>query len=107
MSRENGDSKRHRMLVSLAVFWLFLVGFLLLQSWPDLPRSTLQWLLFVALGPPLYVLGECLFSWLFSPAHGQAISKRTFSVVRIAIALPVVLGVFALSWWLSWLLSKP
>jgi len=106
MSQETGGRKWHRALCSLAVVWLFLVGFLFLQSWPNLPRSNLQWLLFVALGPPLYVLGEALFGWLFSPVHGHAISRRTFSVVRVAIVLPVVFVLFALSWWLSWLLSK-
>jgi hypothetical protein len=95
------------MLFSLALLWLAVAGWLLLQFWPDIPHSKVQWFLFVALGPPLYVLGEGLFTWLFSPAHGRAISQRAFSVARIAIALPVVLGVFALSWWLSWFLSKP
>lgn len=91
----------------IAVVWLIVAGFLFVQLWPDIPQSKAQWFLFVALGPPLYVLGESLFSWVFSPAHGKAISDRTFSFRRIAVALPIILAVCVLCWWLSWLLSSP
>ena len=106
MSFPNYGRNLPRTLLSLAVLWLVVAGLLLLQFWPAIPHSKVQWFMFVALGPPLYVLGEGLFTWLFSPAHGRAISNRAFSFARIAIALPVVLGAFALSWWLSWLLTK-
>ena len=96
-----------RLLRVLAVVWLVVACFLLLQLWPDIPQSKGQWFLFVGLGPPLYVLGEGLFTWLLSPAHGKAISGRTFSVTRVAVALPILLAVLALCWWLSWLVSKP
>ena len=94
-----------RWLPAFAAIWLVLVALLAIQAWPDLPRTTGQWLLFVALGPPLYVLGEAFFAWLFSPTRGHSISPKQFSVARIAIALPVVLALFALSWWLSSLLG--
>jgi hypothetical protein len=90
-----------RWLPAVAVVWLFLVALLAVQAWPDLPHTPGQWLLFVALGPPLYVLGEAFFAWLFSPARGRSTSPKQFSVARIAVALPVVLALFALSWWLS------
>ena len=96
-----------RLLPVLAVVWFVIACFLLLQLWPDVPQSKAQWFLFVGFGPPLYILGEGLFAWLFSTAHGKAISDHAFSVSRIAVALPIVLTVFVLCWWLSWLVSKP
>jgi hypothetical protein len=96
-----------RTLSAVALLWLMIGGFLLLQLWPELPHSTAQWLAFVALGPPLYLLGEGFFTWLFSRGHGEAISSSGFSVRRIAIALPAVLFVFIVCGWLSWLISRP
>ena len=90
----------------LALCWLLIAGYLTIQLWPDLPHSSLQWFLLVAFGPPLYVFGELFISWLFSPKHGQAISTREFSLVRILLALPIVLALFAFSWWVSWLLTQ-
>ena len=90
-----------RWLPAFAAIWLVLVALLAVQAWPDLPRTTGQWLLFVALGPPLYILGEALFTWLFSSARGHSISSKRFSMARVAFALPVVLALFAASWWLS------
>lgn len=94
------------LLPALAVGWLLVAGLLLFQLWPNLPRTSLQWFLLVAFGPPLYVLGEGLLSSLFSPKDGLAISDRGFSLVRVLLALPVVLAVFACCWWLSWLLAQ-
>jgi hypothetical protein len=94
-----------RTLLAGAVVWLFIAGFLAVQLWPDLPHSALQWVFLVVLGPPLYVLGETFFGWLFSPEHGAAISRRRFSIKRIAVVLTIVLAAFAVSWWLSWLLT--
>jgi hypothetical protein len=95
-----------RALLVVALAWLLVAGFLALQFWPDLPQSKLQWILLVIFGPPIYVLGESFFGWLFSQRHGQSVSSRTFSFKRILIALPVVLAFAALSWWLSWLLTR-
>jgi hypothetical protein len=95
-----------RRFIALAIAWLLVAAFLVFQFWPDLPKSYLQWLLLVVFGPPLYVLGEAFFGWLFSLRHGQSISPRPFSPIRILVALPVVLAFLALSWWLSWLLTR-
>ncbi len=81
--------------------WLFIAGFLIIQAWPDLPHTSLQWFLLVAFGPPLYVLGEGFFGWLFSPKYGKAISAREFSFVRVLLALPAVLAFVAFCWWVS------
>jgi hypothetical protein len=96
-----------RTLVGGAVAWLFLVALLVLLFLPNLPQSALQWVLLVVLGPPAYVLGEAFFGWLLSREHGTAISRRRFSIKRIAVLLLVFLAVFALSWWLSLLLTAP
>ena len=94
------------MLVLGALAWLFVAGLLAVEFLPDLPHSKSQWLLFIAFGPPLYVLGEAFFDWMFSTKHGQAISPRGFSVARVLIALPVVLVLIALSWCLSRIFAK-
>lgn len=94
------------MLPAIAAVWLLVGAILVLQLWPDLPRSTQQWYLLFAFGPPLYVFGEAFFGWLFSAAHGRVVSERRFSVARIAIALLVGVALFALSGWLSWRLAS-
>jgi len=88
-----------RLLLVLALFWLGLAAFLAFQFWPRVPHSVLQWVLFIALGPPLYLLGEAFFEWLFSRKHGHAISPHRFSVKRILFALLVLVSLCALSWW--------
>jgi hypothetical protein len=51
--------KKHmgRLLLPLAVR-LLIAGVLLVEFWPAVPRSKLQWAFLVGLGPPLYLLGE-------------------------------------------------
>ena len=95
-----------RLLVPFALVWLVAATILAFQFWPELPQSKLQWALLVIFGPPLYVIGEAFFGWLFSKAHGESVSPSNFSLKRILIALPVVLAFFAISWWLSWLLTR-
>jgi hypothetical protein len=94
------------LLPALAFLWLVIGSLLTFQLWPDLPHTKLQWFLLIAFGPPIYILGEAFFGWLFSPKHGQAISHREFSLVRVLLALPILLALFALSWWVSWLLTQ-
>jgi len=94
-----------RILLVGAAVWLVVAGLLVVQLLPNLPRSTLQWVLLVGLGPPLYILGEGFFGWLFSDEHGAAISQKRFSIKRIGVALAVTMAVFGLSLWLLSLLS--
>ena len=105
-SGNRGGSKIRTLLV-IAVLWLAVAAFLAFQFWPDVPHSALKWVLFIVFGPPLYVLGEEFFGWLLSAKHGATISQHRFSAKRILIALPLFLAVFALSWWLSLLISSP
>lgn len=97
--------KKFSSLSVLALTWLFVAALLTVQLWPDLPHSKLKWFLLIAFGPPLYILGESFFGWLFSSGHGSDISRRKFSLVRVLLAFPIMLALFALSWWVSWLLA--
>ncbi|MFZ2652078.1 MAG: hypothetical protein WA210_18425 [Burkholderiaceae bacterium] len=107
MSEGTAVRKWVRWLPALAILWLLIAAFIAVQLWPQLARSQLQWLVLIALGPPFYVLGEAFFGWLFSEAHGRAISTRRISVTRIAVALVLGVAWVALCWWLSWLLTRP
>jgi hypothetical protein len=88
----------------IAVGWLGIAGFLVLQAWPEVPYEKTGWLILIALGPPFFVFGEALFSWLLSPKHGGAISQNRLSGLRVLLAFPLALTWFALCWWLSLLI---
>lgn len=107
MSHDQRAGSWSRTLLVGAFAWLSLVALLVFWLLPNLPQTALQWVLLVVLGPPAYVLGEAFFGWLLSREHGAAISRRRFSIKRIAVLLLVFLAVFALSWWLSLLLTAP
>jgi len=66
-----------------------------LEIAPHFPQTTLQWALLIVLGPPLYVLGEALGAWVFSPERGYRISPKSFSILRLVFALMIVLLVLA------------
>jgi hypothetical protein len=74
MQLEN-TAKRFQFLIGLAVVWLVVAGLLILQIWPDLPKTDLGWFLLVVVCPPAYVVGEGFFGWLFSEKHGKEISE--------------------------------
>jgi hypothetical protein len=89
---------RH-VVIGAAVSWLFVGALLLLELWPNVPQSVAGWVLFVAVGPPLYVLGEAFADWAFSARHGAAISGARFSLRRVLVALLVSLVFLAAYWW--------
>lgn len=105
MSKDERARSWPRTLLVGAVVWVLLAAFLVVLGLPNLPQSALQWVLLVLLGPPVYVLGEGFFGWLFSRKHGMTISQKRFSIKRIAVALSVCVMIAALIWWLSWLLT--
>ena len=90
-----------RLVVVVAALWLLVAGFLVVEFWPQLPRTGKQWAIFVGLGPPTYVALEGAFGWLFSRRHGEAISAKQFSIARVLVALLVVVSVVGTYWWLS------
>jgi hypothetical protein len=101
----NAERSWSRTLLVGAIVWLGIAGLLIVQLWPNVPLSTFQLAFLVGFGPPLYVLGEGFFTWLFSPEHGAAISQKRFSIKRIAVALPAAVAALGLSSWLFWLLT--
>lgn len=104
MNDEKQGQRRLWLPFVVVVVWFFLVGLLALSVWPNLPRSKF---LFIALGPPLYLLGEGFFGWLFSEKHGRAISQSKFSGARILIALVVILAFLFILYGLPLLLAIP
>jgi hypothetical protein len=91
-------------LGAVAACWLLIAAVLILEFWPDLPRTHTGWFTFIVVGPPLYVLAEAFGGWLFSERHGKAISPKPFSVLRVLIALVVVLVSVGMIWWISTLI---
>jgi len=88
-----------RVVLFGAAGWLFVVALLLLQFWPQVPQTFAGWVVFIALGPPVYVLAEALAGWLFSERHGAAISRARFSPLRVLFGLVVSLVFLAAYWW--------
>ena len=91
------DSRLAKVLVWGAVAWFFILGLVPLQIAPHFPASALVWALLFVAGPPLYVLGEALGSWLFSTESGHQILPKGFAVLRIAYALVIMLAFVALT----------
>ena len=89
-----------------ALLWLAVASIAAFTLLPHLPQNSLQWVLLVIFGPPLYVLGETIGSGLFSSEHGQAISSRRFSIARIAVALLIAVPILAVCLALSWLYGR-
>jgi hypothetical protein len=83
------------MIVILAV--------VILQSYPNLPSTVLEWVFLLVLGPPLWFLGEWFFGKVFSPERGRRMSDKRFSVKRISFALIIVLPLFLAIYILSYL----
>ena len=95
-----------RTILLGACAWLLVAGFLVFQFWPHLPKSGPQWVLFVMFGPPVYVLLEGIFDWLFSEKHGRAISEKKFSGARIMVALSAIVAAFTLCGMFVWLAGR-
>lgn len=53
------------LVLFIAFLWVFIAGLLMLMLWPDWPHTPIQWLLFLGLGPPVYVLGEAFLAGCF------------------------------------------
>ena len=105
MQRES-RVKPLQFLFRLAVAWFFIVGLIILQQWPDLPKTELGWFLLIVAGPLLYIAGEGFFSWLFSEKHGKEISNKQFSFLRVVIAVIVVTVLFGLGIFISSILKQ-
>jgi hypothetical protein len=87
-------------LIGLSIGWTVVAVFGLAQIWSHV-GSWREAALFFAFFPPFYVAAEAANSWLLSPAHGQAISPRQFSWLRILVALPIAAAWLGLSWFFA------
>ena len=67
----------------------------MLTIWPTVPQSPVGWIVFFVFAPPLYVLGEVLFEYLWSTKLGRAISDHPSRFVRITAG--VVFGCILLA----------
>jgi hypothetical protein len=105
MMSENSP-KRIQLLLGLAAVWLFVAGMLILQLWPDLPKTDFGWFLLIVFGPPVYVAGEGFFGWLLSKKHGNRISNKQFSLLRVVLSLVVMLLVIGLGILVSSILKQ-
>ena len=103
MSRTTKSRPRLSALLPIALVWMIVAGLLVVSFWPALPSTWLQWLLFIAFGPPVYVIGEEFFGWVFSSRRGAAISNRRFSLKRILFGVCVMLVCLPIAWGLIWL----
>lgn len=79
-----------RQFLWIAVLWVFLVVVVMIEgSW--VPRSTKGWFLFVAFGPPAYVIvsvaTESVMNWLYSSRLFRMIERQPSSLVRIGGAV--------------------
>jgi hypothetical protein len=96
---------RTMLVLMFVATWLLLAAFILVQRLPWVPRTPLEWLLFIGLGPSLYLIGEAFFSWLLSSGCGYRISTRTFSALRRLFTLLCGVLLLGLAWYLSSLLG--
>jgi hypothetical protein len=86
-----------------AIAWLFVAGLLVLQFWPDLPKSKIGWLVFIVFGPPLYVCAEWLSEQFWSSHSDRSLSipspamQTAFIISSLVIGGAFVWGV----WWLQ------
>jgi hypothetical protein len=94
---QKNPTKHLRFLFGLAAVWLFMVGFLILQLWPDFPKTELGWFLLIVVGPPIYAAGEGFRGWFFSEKLSKKISKKQFSWLRVAIVFCVVAVILGLN----------
>jgi hypothetical protein len=83
-------------LWAVVPIWLVMCGLLLLTLWPWRPASPLQWLLFIVLGPLVWVALEYVAGLVLSPKISGRISPRRFSWLRIGYGVVAFLLCFAI-----------
>lgn len=93
-----------RILVGYLLVTLVATGLLFVNVWPWRPTSWHAWLLFVVLAPPVLIageyVGELMLSSPLSRSVDRATARTSFSWLRIAYLLTMVLfilGVVAIA----------
>jgi hypothetical protein len=101
----SATSKVSRTILMGVVVWLLIAGVLVLYLWPHLPRTAVGWVVFVVVGPALYLLGELLFERLMSTRPARALAQHPSSGLRIFVGVLFGVVLLSLAIWLSWLLQ--
>jgi hypothetical protein len=95
----NEVKRTFSLLLGVSILWAVLA--VLVLPWTGIPKTTRQWILLVVAGPPLYVLGEAFFGWVFSQKHGHKISRESFSWTRILVAVAIYVAAAVAAVWLG------
>ncbi|WP_148665368.1 hypothetical protein [Sulfurifustis variabilis] len=88
---------RPQLLLAFIGVWFLIAGLFALLAWPELPKSKFGWFLLFVVGPPVYIAADWFFEWLLSQKHGNRISSKSFSWIRVAIAFAVAVVFVGLS----------
>jgi hypothetical protein len=78
-------------ITGFAILWVLLAVLMILDFWPNLPKTKLHWFLLIVAGPPIGMLGETFAGWLFSSEHGKRVSPKKFSLLRMGIVMVIML----------------
>jgi len=89
------------ILAGLTLSWMVLTVLSLLDIFPHYPHSIAGWALLIALAPPVYLIAECIGSWIFSKEHGMRVSGTNFSILRIIVGTLVMAIVMAVVLWIA------
>jgi hypothetical protein len=95
-SRLSPLEKRVRTILGFIVVWLMVAAILLLYAIPRVPSGVSEWVTFIILAPPAYLLAEGVGRSLTAPWRGITRAERIFRVVVLAAAVVVCLGLFLL-----------
>ena len=78
-----------RGVIVIALIWLAIAAYALVEMWPDHPRTVGGWILFITLAPLAMFLLEAIMGWVWKTRPARYISEHPSQSVR------VVLGVLA------------
>jgi hypothetical protein len=79
-----------RGVLLFAFVWIAITAMAIVDLWPIHPSSIGGWVLFVVLGPPLFVLGLGAAEWAWSTRLGKFISEHPSRPIRIALGVVVI-----------------
>ena len=89
-SRTSPSRRTAKRVALVLSVYVFLVAMSALYWFPPIPRSTIGWLTFLLLAPPLYLVGEWIGDrvtrpWWESSLLGKAIKTVLFVLVALGL----------------------
>jgi len=87
--------------IGIAIAWLVIAAIVMLSVWPTVPQTGLGWVLFFIFSPPLYILSEVLFEYLWATKIGRSVSNHPSRIVRIAAGVVFGCVLLAISIWIQ------